>query len=171
MKKSIIAVAAFALTLSASCGFAAEKIAVVEYDKVVKEYYKTADEIAKLKSIEKEKQEQAQGMIDELNKLKGEYQLLADGKDKKEKEDLIKFKTAELNKFWKNANETMSNANTVMLRSLDQEIRGKIAAMAKDKGYNLILVDKVFVYADESYDITEDVITLINAEKPAEEQK
>ncbi len=143
------------------------KVATIDLEKAFNDYYKTSDENEKLQKTEKEKKAQWQAKVDEINKLKDEIALLADGKEKKDKEELIKFKIKESRDFADQTSAGLMQDRNKTVKTLLDEIKAQVADLAKSEQYDLVLVDKSLVYSNPSFDITAKVIEKINKGKPA----
>ena len=166
MKKLYLAGIAALVAVFASCGaFAADmKIATVDFEKVFSEYSKTKTEFDKLQKDESAKEEQSKAMVDEITKLKGEVELLTDGKEKDEKNEFIQFKIKEFREFTNQARATVLKARNDVGKQLFDEIKAKVEKYAADEKFDLILNSKSLVYSSASYDITDKVIAIINKE-------
>ena len=149
---------------------AVEELVKIEQSRE-KIYKKTAEENEKLQKKEKEKEAQGQQMVNEINKVKDEVALLADGKEKKEKEELVKFKIKEFRDFSNQTRATLLQERNNIGKNLFEEIKTQIAEIAKAEGYDMILNDKSLVFSNQSFDITAKVLEKINKGKPAAEAK
>lgn len=164
MKKFYLAgiIALAAVFTSCSVQAAGMKIGTVDFEKVFSQYNKTKTEFEKLQQDETSKEEQSKTMVAEINKLKDEADLLADGKEKEEKNELIKFKIKEFREFTQQARAAVLKARNDIGKELFDEIKVKVEAYAAKEKYDLILNTKSLVYSSADYDITDKVIEIIN---------
>ena len=91
----IIIISAVMFMFLAGMGISAadQKIGFVDFEKVFNSYKRTRDENQKLQRVKEEKEKTAQGLIDEINKLKAEAEILSDeAKKKAEKEIMEKLR-------------------------------------------------------------------------------
>jgi len=192
MKKSIISLSMFAaIALSAVVAqAAAPTILVVDMAKLYDSHYKTEEQNAKLRADEQKAQEEIEKMNKDGNVLVDEYKglseqasnpaLTADAKSKSQNEaakklDEIQRKKNEIGTFAQNTQRSLQE-RLQRFRSLMLEEISKIAAdVAKRKGGTLLL-DKAgptligvssVIYADASYEITDEVMKEINKDRPA----
>jgi len=182
-----IACGAAALGLSAQ---PALKIVTVDVGKLFDGHYKTEEQMAKLKDAQTKAQEELERMVKEGNQLVEQYKetaeqakntLLtsearskADSDSQKMLED-IQRRQADLQNFRTNSQQSLQQRFNNFRSLLLDEISKKVTDVAKRKGATLV-VDKSgpslagippVIYADAAYDITEDVMTEINKDRPA----
>ena len=193
MKKSLqvlLAFAAFGLSGLALHAQSAPKIAVVDMAKLYDTHYKTEEQKAKLRTDEQKAQEELDRLNKEGTALVEQYKELVDQSnnpaataeakakaqdDAKKKMEEIQKKQNERDSFRANTQRSLQQRMKTFNDLLLEEI-GKVASdVAKRKGATLLL-DKSgpsligvpnVVYADASYDITEDVAKEINKDRPA----
>jgi outer membrane protein len=193
MKKSIqtlIAVAAFgALSLAASAQ-PAVKLLVVDMAKLYDSHYKTVEQNAKIQADDAKAQEEVDKMNKEGNALVEEYKSLNDqsnnptltseAKSKAQAEaqkklESIQTKQREVQGFIQNTRNSLGQRLNTFRSLMLEEISKLATEVAKRKG-GTILLDKAgptgigisnLIYADASYDITDDVLKEINKDRPA----
>lgn len=192
MKKiiqSFVAIATFgAIALTANAQ--AVKIHVVDMAKLYDNHYKTVEQNGKIQADDQKAQEEVDRMNKEGNALVEEYKALndqannpalsADAKSKGQAEaqkklEGIQRKQQEIQTFVQNTRNSLQQ-RLMTFRSLMLEEIGKIATdVAKRKGATLLL-DKAgptqigissIVYADASYEITDEVMKELNKDRPA----
>jgi len=190
MIRTLITLAAFGAGSTALLAQPAVKLVVVDMAKVYDGYYKSEMEIAKLRSAEQKAQEQ----VEELNKqgqvLVDEYKELleqakntvltaearakADGEAQKKMQD-IQRKQGEVQTFTTNTQRSLQQRMKVQRDLLLEEISKVVVDLSKRKGATLVL-DKSgpsligipnLVYADASYEITDEVLKEVNKDRPA----
>jgi len=192
MKKTITSLSIFAaIALSAVVAqAAAPTILVVDMAKLYDSHYKTEEQNAKLRADEQKAQEEIEKMNKDGNVLVEEYKGLSDqannpsltdaAKAKSQGEaakklDEIQRKKNEIGTFDQNTQRSLQqrlqNFRSVMLEEISKIAsdvgKRKGATLLLDKaGPTLIGVSSV-IYADASYEITDDVMKEINKDRPA----
>jgi outer membrane protein len=192
MKKTIASLSIFAaIALSAVVAqAAAPTILVVDMAKLYESHYKTEEQNAKLRADEQKAQEEIEKMNKDGNVLVEEYKGLSDQANNPSLTDAAKAKSQgeaakKLDEIQRKKNEIGTFAQNTQ-RSLQQRLQNfrsvmleeisKIASdVGKRKGATLLL-DKAgptligvssVIYADASYEITDDVMKEINKDRPA----
>jgi outer membrane protein len=188
--KSLLAgatLAAFAVGASAQ---PAVKILVVDMAKLYDTHYKTVEQNAKIQADDQKAQEEVEKMNKEGNALVEEYKGLNDQSNNpalsteakakaqetaQKKLEAIQGKQREVQTFIQNTRNSLSqrlnNFRSIML----EDISKSATEIAKRKGATM-LMDKAgptgigisnLIFADPSYDITDEVMKEINKDRPA----
>jgi outer membrane protein len=192
MKKSIqslIAIAVFGAFALGASAQPAPKILVVDMAKLYDNHYKTLEQNAKIQADDQKAQEEVDKMNKEGNSLVEEYKALndqsnsptltADAKSKaqtqaQDKLQSIQRKQQEVQTFIQNTRNSLQQRLNTFRSLMLEEISGKAADIAKRHGATL-LIDKAgpsfigisnIIYADPSYDITDEVMKEINKDRP-----
>lgn len=160
MKKILAMVVGIGLLFSAV--YAADlKFGYVDFEKVFNEYYKTKTEDAKLKADLEKKKAELEKKKEEINKLKNSAELLGeDAKKVKEKELVEKVK--ELRQLQQESEQDLVKERNEKWLELYKEIKDVVAKYGKDKGYTFIFDDKALVYKTDGYDITNEIVKILN---------
>jgi outer membrane protein len=166
------------------------KIVVVDLNRAFNEFYKTKSAQERLKEtadgFNKEHEQMMadyRKQVEDLNKLREEQdkpELAAEVREQKKKE--VQEKLADTQKLqreiedYRRTHAKMLEDQTQRMRqTILKEITDIIHKEARDRGYNLVL-DKsgntlngvpAVVYHLESLDITEDILKILNKDKPA----
>jgi len=142
-------------------GTPALKVAYVDIGKVFDEYSKTKDYDKELESkygaYEKEHN-------DKLNKIKAnqdKLSLLKDEEKNKMQTQIDKDKS-DLMDFDRQKQTELRKARDEKVRELLGEIEKVIKDYATEQKYTLVLNDKVLVYVDKGYEITDPIIKKLN---------
>ncbi len=168
----------------------APKVAVVDMASLYDKHYKTEEQNAKLQADEQRAQEDLQRLNQEGNTIVAAYQELMEQmnnpvlsdeakakleQDAQKKLEEIQAKQNEVQTFRQNVQRTLQT-RIGNFRDLLLEELSKIATdIAKQKGATL-LVDKSapagfgispFLYVDPAYDITDEVMAVVNKDRPA----
>lgn len=166
------------------------KVVTVDMASLYDQHYKTEEQNAKLQADEQRAQEDLQRLNAEGNVIVAAYQELTEQinnpvlsneakakleADAQAKLEEIQAKQNEVQTFRQNVQRTLQT-RIGNFRDLLLEELGKIATdIAKQKGATL-LIDKSapagfgisnFIYADPAYDITDDVMAVVNKDRPA----
>jgi outer membrane protein len=192
MKQTIRTLLILAVLASGSAALAqpALKLITIDVAKTYDSYYKAEEGMAKFRDAQQNAQAQAeeyrkqgQLMVDEYKELAEQAKstlLTPDAKTKAEqsaqqKLEEIQRKQNELNNFMQSTERSLQQQMLTRRELLLEEITKTVNEIAKRKGATLV-IDKsgpsafripVVLYADPAYDITEEVITEINKDRPA----
>ncbi len=177
---SAIAFGASALFLQAQQP--ALKIATVDLGKALGGYYKTQEEQAKLQAYEQDANKNAEKLLNEGRQMATQLQsqveavknpVLNDAAKKAAEADAqrlygeIQKKEQELNEFRQQAVRFIQQGVATTRQALVVEISNVATEIAKKKGVTMLLERNAFVYGDAAYDITDEVLTELNKNKPA----
>jgi outer membrane protein len=141
--------------------FAAEKIAYINFVSVFDSYQKTKDYDETLGDLQKTKQKEIEGKVDEIKKLQDKLSLLSE-KEKKNKQEDIDTKTKDLQEFQRNAERDLLKAREDRAKEIFKDIEDLITETAKQGGYTLILDSRMVLYGSESLDISKDILDKLN---------
>ena len=175
MKKTVIALAILA-SLSA---FADLKIGTVNMIHLVELHPTHESNKALVKSSNDdfkakldEKQDALKAMLDDARKTYDDLQnpmLSATAKaDAQKKLDGMQQKVnaarQDLIRSEQNYRETMNDLETRLLKMETSDIRAKISVYAKEKGYDLVIDSTMAAYANDSLDVTDDILRAMNVD-------
>ena len=175
MKKTVIALAILA-SLSA---FADLKIGTVNMIHLVELHPTHESNKALVKSSNDdfkakldEKQDALKAMLDDARKTYDDLQnpmLSATAKaDAQKKLDGMQQKVnaarQDLIRSEQNYRETMNDLETRLLKMETSDIRAKISVYAKEKGYDLVIDSTMAAYANDSLDVTDDILRALNVD-------
>jgi outer membrane protein len=193
MKKTIRSILTLTAFGAAALGLAAQpalKIVTVDMSKLLEGYYKTEDQVAKLKANEQKAQEELERMAKEGNTLAEQYKetaeqakntlLTAEARAKAETDSAkmleeLQRRQNDLNTFRGKSQQVLQGQlNNIRTQLLD-EISKRATDLAKGKGATLV-VDKsgpsiigipLVLFSDAAYDLTDEVMAEINKDRPA----
>ena len=192
MKNTIaayITMAALGLAVTASAQVPAGKIVTIDLNKVFNDYYKTPIASAKLKetadSFNKEHDDMMANykkQIDDLNKLRDDQdkpEYTAEVREQKRK--AVADKLTETQKMQRDIDEYRASHRKIleeqthrMRQTILKEIQDVIDKEARDAGYQLVL-DKsgntlngipALVFSQDSIEITDDIVKIMNKNAP-----
>ena len=191
LKKSVLFITlTLILGLSSSLYAQTSKIAFVDFDEVVKRFYKT--QVYQMQIQEEVTQEETnlKEKIEEINRIKQEMELLSD-EARAEKEKLLQAKIAEAQGSRDRTKRDFQRKTINTMNEIFEVIYAEIEKQGKAKGFEYIFRKRVaspsidqpiILYADDQYDLTESVIESLNKgheeeleemqkeEEPAEEE-
>lgn len=188
--RTLITLAALAAGSTTMLAQPAIKLVVVDMAKVYDGYYKSEDGNAKLRDAEQKAQEQVeelnkqgQALVDEYKELDEQSKntvLTADARSKAQTEaqkklEEIQHKQSDVQNFSVKTRNSLQQRMKIQRDLLLEEITKVVNDIAKRKGATLAL-DKSgptlfgisgVLYADASYDVTEEVLKEVNKDRPA----
>jgi outer membrane protein len=168
MRGNVWSVVLTGLAIAAAVPAAAEiKIAVIDVQRVVAESDPGKGSLQKLKVLQDQKLEQGKGVQQAMDALRDQYNkqrfTLSDEK-LRDLEKQIEDKGIELKRFQDDAARELDEARRRELDALEQKIMPLINLIGKERGLTLIFnkFQSGLVYADETTDITDEVIRRFN---------
>jgi outer membrane protein len=180
--KTLLALAAFGASALFASAQTAPKIAVLDMAKVFDGHYKTQEQQVKLKGIEEKVNEEVSKIVKEGQGLAEKYkELLEQTKnpvltsearktaeaDAAKQLDQVREKEKQFTDYRNEMNRNVQQQIGTFRQMLIEEISKVATDIAKKKGATLLIEKAATLYADPSYDITEEVIAEINKGRPA----
>jgi outer membrane protein len=179
------------ISVLSGSAWAQGRVATVDLAKVFQGYWKTKRADAQLKERAADMAKEDKNMIEDYKKAKEEYQTLLsdannqvlapDERDKRKKAAEDKFKQLKetedtIAQYERQARTTLDEQLKRMRDNLVEEIRTTLNAKAKSAGYALVVdtaaesINKtpVVLYSNNENDLTEAVISQLNANAPLE---
>ena len=178
----------FAAALVAVSAQAQSKLAVVNMKTVFDGYWKTKQSDATVKERETEFKTERKKMEEDYEKLNGEFRELDKGsrdpaisaEEQKRRKDSANSKLLEIREieqsvqnFDRNFRQQVADQITRMRENIFRDIREVVDARAKAAGYNLVINTAaeitqipVFLYVNGLPELTQDVLTELNAKAP-----
>jgi outer membrane protein len=167
------------------------KVATIDLRKVFDNYWKTKQADAALKDRAADMEKEHKNMLDDWKKAKDDYQtiladannqaLSADERDRRKKsaEDKLKFiKDTEdsISQYERQARSTLDEQKRRMRDNILGEIRNVLNALAKSNSYAMVVDTAaesanntpILLYTDNSNDLTDKVLSQLNAGAPAD---
>jgi len=167
------------------------KIAVIDYNTILKDYYKAKDSQKQMEDLaanyQKERSERDAGLktlVDSINGLQKDLQdpALSDAK-KKEKENQLKakgeegqVKQREMMAFAQTASKILEDKRQRLTQELTEDINKALAQIAKNK-YNMVFVKPqvpgpgALIFSDGMDEVTTQVLGILNKDAPASSKK
>lgn len=158
----ILTIALAITTFIQAAGFAqATKIGYVDLRRAFYEYKQSQTLEKELNELTDASQNKRNTMIQEITKLRDEGELMS-GPAREKKQAEIDGKLRELQEFDRQAREQILNKKNEMFRMVIEDIQKVVEEMGKSQGYNYIMDSRNIMYADESEDLTDQVIQKLN---------
>ena len=167
------------------------KIAVIDYNTILKEYFKAKDSQKQMEDLaanyHKERNERDAGLktlVDSITALQKDLQdpALSDAK-KKEKENQLKskgeegqVKQREMMAFAQTASKILEDKRQRLTQELTEDINKALAQIAKNK-YNMVFVKPqvpspgALIFSEGMDDVTTQVLGILNKDAPASAKK
>jgi len=189
-----LAALGLASTFALSAGVLAQdfsKIAVIDYNTILKDYYKAKDSQKQMEDLaanyQKERNERdagLKGLVDSINALQKDLQdpALSDAK-KKEKENQLKakgeegqVKQREMMAFAQTASKILEDKRQRLTQELTEDVNKALAQVAKNK-YNMVFVKPqiptpgALIFSEGMDDVTQQVLGILNKDAPAGSKK
>ena len=138
------------------------KIGYVNLAKIFDGYERTKASEGDLEKQGKQKDAELQGRLNELKKLREGLELLNDqAREAKTRE--IEQKSDDLQRFKNTTLRELGRERQKLADSILQDIQRVIIEYAKTNGFSLILQqDKVVLYGQPAYDVTDEVLKALN---------
>lgn len=183
MKKTLVTITAFvALTLTALAN--SPKILTVNMGQLYEGYWKAQDAQEKFNSSVQTAQEEIQQMardgealVNEINKMQQEYNSPAISPERKTalQQEIqgvaqkIQQKQQEIQAFRAEQDQTLAQRRQTIINYNLQNIRETVAAIAEAEKADFVLNTDglAVIYSTDASDITQKVLTKLNADKPA----
>ena len=191
---TVVALASLCLGVTAQTQVQSGRIVTVDLNKIFNEYYKTPVASSKLKDTAEQYNKEHDEMVasyrkqvDELNKLREEQDKTEYTQEVREqKKKAFQEKLAETQKTQRDIEEFRNSHRQIldqqtqrMRQGILKEISEIVSKEARDAGYAFVF-DKSgntfngtpgIVYSQDSVEITDDIIKILNKNKPAETPK
>jgi len=160
MKKILIFLGIFFLSTT-FCFSEGLKVGYIDLSRVFDEYNRTKEEDAILEKKGMEKEAQREKMVNEIKKIKEELELSSD-KVKPEKQKLLDEKIKALQDYDRTTREDLRKERDGIIKEILKEIDEVIQDLGKKEGYTIILNERVLLYRDDTLDLTQKVINILN---------
>jgi outer membrane protein len=197
MKSTLIRIGQGALALAfLSVGSVATaqdftKVAVVDYNTILKEYYKAKDSQKQMEELaggyQKERNDREAALktlVEGINALQKDMQdpAISDAK-KKEKENQLKakgeegqVKQREMMAFGQTASKILEDKRQRLTTELTEEVNKALATVAKNK-YNMVFVKPqvpspgALIFSEGMDDVTQQILGILNKDAPSGSKK
>ena len=147
----------------------AAKIGYVDLGRVFDDYNKTKASEGSLEQRGKQKEQELEGRLSELKKMRESLELLNDeARDAKARE--VEEKAESLQQFRNSTARDLRRERDRVAKTILSDIQTTIQDYGKANGFSMIFDARSLLYAEEASDITDEILKLLNskaAAKPA----
>jgi len=157
---SFIILIMFTLLLT-SVSYAEMKFGYVDFVKVFNNYKKTISTEKDLEKKGEKKQKEHDKMVTQVRKLKDKFELASDA-EKDKIQNQINEKIRELQAFDQGASKELLKEKDDAAKEIIKEFDELVKEIGKKEGYTLIFNERMILYGQDSYDLTENVLNELN---------
>lgn len=137
------------------------KIGYVNLGQIFDGYVKTKNSDTVLEKKGKQKEAELEGRLNELKKMRENLELInPEARESKARE--IEEKSDELQRFRNNTARDLRRERDTIAKGLLEEIQRTLVDYAKANGFSLIVDSQALLYGQEAYDVTDEVLALLN---------
>jgi outer membrane protein len=144
--------------------FAADKLGYVDLSKSFSEYTKTKDYDKTLTEKENAYTAERDKKANDLKQLRDKINLLSD-KQKEAKQADFQAKVKAFQEFVSQKEGDLRKEQDERMREIMKDIQDAVKKIAEKDGYTMIFNDRVLVYQQKSFDVTDQVIDVLNKKK------
>ena len=137
------------------------RIAYVDLSKVFDGYQKTKEFDAVLQSEGEAFQKERDGMIQKIQDAQSKLDLMKDSEKASMEADIEKQKN-DVVAYDKEKRTELAKKRDDKVREILTEIQGIVSELAKREGYTYVLNDRVMIYGDSQFDVTDEVLKSLN---------
>ena len=137
------------------------RIAYVDLSKVFDGYQKTKEFDAVLQSEGEAFQKQRDAMIQKIQDAQSKLDLMKDSEKASMQSDIEKQKN-DVVAFDKEKRTELAKKRDDKVREILTEIQGIVSGLAKREGYTYVLNDRVMIYGDTQFNVTDEVLKSLN---------
>ena len=137
------------------------KIAYVDLSKVFDGYQKTKEFDAVLQSEGADFQKQRDAMIQKIQDSQSKLDLMKDSEKAAMQADIEKQKN-DVVAFDKEKRQELAKKRDDKVREILTEIQNIVSGIAKKDGYTYVLNDRVMIFGDPQFDLTDEVSKALN---------
>ncbi len=139
------------------------KVGYVDLRKAFYEYDKTKTMKDSIDDLTEDSQTKRDKMIAAISKMRDEAELLT-GTAKEKKMKQINDKSLEIQEFEREARQELLGKENDMFKEVVKDIQEVVEKLGKEKEYDYIFDSRNIMYANEKYELTEQVIQKLNDE-------
>lgn len=154
------------LAVPGFCAEKADKIGYVDLSRLFDEYHVTKEYDKTLEQKHNEYEKESKEKIEKIRESQGKLALLKEDK-KTEVEKEVETMKADLLEFDRLKKTDLTKERNEKIREILLEIEKIVSDFAEKNGYSVILNDRVLIYGAPGYDVTEEILKVLNAPVPA----
>jgi len=137
------------------------KIGYVDLSRLFDEFYKTKDYDKVLEERTKTFEENRNEKIEKIRESQGKIGLLKDDEKAKLEENIEEMK-ASLLEYDRQKKTDLTKDRNEKIREILLEIEKVVSDYADKEKYSIILNDRVLIFGNETYNLTEKVLSILN---------
>ena len=138
------------------------KIGYVDLGVVFDSYERTKNSESSLEQRGKQKEQELEGRINELKKMREGLELLNDdAREAKARE--VEERAESLQQFRNSAARDLRRERDKVAKGILDDIQSAIQEYGKANGFSLVLDARSLLYAEQAHDITDEVVKLLNS--------
>lgn len=167
MKKFLIKTAVCSLAIIMVIGmlampaFSQGKTGYVDLKRAFYEYEKSRTLEKEVSDLAETSEKQRTQMVQKITNIRDEGELLS-GKAREKKQGQIDQELAALKEFDNKTRQDILNKKNDMFRQVIDDIQKVVEEIGKREGYDYVLDSRNIMYANKSYDLTDQVIKALN---------
>ncbi len=170
MKRIYVAIAVgMFFLLSAVSSYAQNagpKIAYVDLTRVFDEYNKTKEYDASLQTKSSGYEQERNARLEKIKDAQGKLAVMKEDEKKKLQAQIDKDR-ADLMEYDRQKQTDLRKERDERIREILAEIEKVVKDYAQQEKYTFVLNDKVLIYGDQTLDVTNQIIKLLNEKYPA----
>ena len=143
------------------CAQGADKMAYVDLSRLFDEYQKTKEYDEVLTGKQKVKEEERNKKIAEIKDIQAKMELLSE-KEKEKAQPQLDSKMKALQQFDQEATAELRKQRDDLVSEILKDIEKTIREYAQKEKYTLIFNDRILLYGEDSYEITDPLVKLLN---------
>ena len=141
------------------------KIGYVDLSRLFDQYYKTQNYDKTLEEKSKGFESERNDKIEKIREAQGKLDLLKEDKRADLQSDIEQMK-ADLLEFDRQQKADLTKERNEKIREILLEIEKIVSNYAEKEHYNIILNDRVLIYGNPAIDLTQDILSRLNAGHP-----
>jgi Skp family chaperone for outer membrane proteins len=155
------------LTLLMICGLSSQafaqdiKMGFVDLSRLFDEYYKTKEYDEQLEMMHGKFEGERNDKISEIREAQARLGLLTEDQKDSLETDIEEMK-AELLEYDRQQKQDLTKQRNERIQEILLEIEKVVSDYAEKQDYGIILNDRVLIYGAETYDLTDQVLTILN---------
>lgn len=153
-----IALGLFFVTAS---GYAAEKLAYVDFGQLFSQYSKTKEYDKVLEKKQKDYEEKREKKLEDVKKMQEKLSLLSED-ERESRKNKLEDKIVKLQEFDRNATQDLRKERDKSAQDIFKDIQGVIESYAKEKDLTFVFDKRALVYEKKDLDITKEISEILN---------
>jgi outer membrane protein len=142
--------------------FEGKKVGYLDISRVFDQYEKTKDFDKVLEGKHKEYESERNKKLEKIREAQNKLALLKDTEKGKLQSD-IEQQRADLLEFDRQQQMDLRKQRDEIIREILQEAEKIVKDYAEKNGYVMIFNDRVLIFSDKGFDVTEEILKILNA--------